>query len=154
MTPAVNLLKKHKIDFNLHRYKHDTKHPSYGLEAAEKLDLDPDRVFKTLVVQLDGGELVVAILPVTRSLIMKETARVFQVKNAAMADAANVQRTTGYLLGGVSPLAQKKALRTVIDESAFTYDTIFVSGGRRGVEIELTPDDLLRMCRGVSAAIC
>lgn len=154
MTPAINFLKKNKIRFNLHRYKHDAKHPSYGLEAAEKLGLNPNQVFKTLVVQLDGDELVVAILPVNKTLNMKETARIFKVKKVAMADAKQVQSTTGYVLGGVSPLAQKKALQTVVDSTAFNFTEIFVSAGRRGVEIELDPTDLLRLCNGVSESIC
>ena len=154
MTPAINSLKKNKINFTLHRYKHDAKHPSYGLEAAEKLGLSPTQVFKTLVVQLDGDELAVAILPVNETLNMKEVARIFHVKKVSMADAKQVQSTTGYVLGGVSPLAQKKALQTVIDSSALDNETIFVSGGRRGVEIELDPADLLRMCNGISESIC
>lgn len=153
MTPAINYLKKNKIKFNLHRYKHDAKHPSYGLEAAEKLGLNPDQVFKTLVVQLDGDELAVAIIPVTKTLNMKEMARLYQVKKVGMADARQVQSTTGYVLGGVSPLAQKKALRTVLDSAADDYATIFVSGGRRGIEIELPPADLLRLCNGISDSI-
>jgi len=154
MTPAINLLKKQKISFELHKYKHDAKHPSYGTEAAEKLDLDPNRVFKTLVVQIDNDELVVAILPVTRTLNLKEAARSFNVKSAVMADARRVQNTTGYVLGGVSPLAQKKPLRTVIDASAFEFDSIFVSGGRRGIEIEIAPADLQQLCSGTSDSIC
>lgn len=154
MTPAINYLKKNKISFNLLRYKHDAKHQSYGLEASEKLGLNPNQVFKTLVVQLDGDELAVAILPVNKTLNMKETARIFKVKKVAMADARQVQSTTGYVLGGVSPLAQKKTLRTVIDSTAFDFSEIFVSAGRRGVEIELDPTDLLRLCTGVSESIC
>jgi len=154
MTPAVNLLKSKRIPFTLHRYKHDAKHPSYGLEAAEKLGLDPDRVFKTLVVQLDGGELAVALIPVNRTLNLKEAARAFHVKKVAMADAKQVQSATGYILGGVSPLAQKKALRTLIDTSAFSFESIYVSGGRRGVEIEVAPADLQSLCGGESDSIC
>ncbi|MCG6930817.1 MAG: Cys-tRNA(Pro) deacylase [Desulfofustis sp.] len=154
MTPAVNLLKRNRISFTLHRYTHDANHPSFGLEAAEKLGVNPERVFKTLVVQLDGNDLAVAVLPVSRTLNMKEMARVFQVKKVAMAEAGPVQNTTGYVLGGVSPLAQKKALPTVVDSSAFGFTTIFISGGRRGVEIELDPADMLRLCNAVSESIC
>lgn len=154
MTPAINFLKKNKIRFTLHRYKHDAKHPSYGLEAAEKLELNQNQVFKTLVVKLDDNELAVAILPVNKTLNMKEAARIFKAKKVAMADAKQVQSTTGYVLGGVSPLAQKKALRTVVDSTAFDCAEIFVSAGRRGVEIELDPADLLRLCNAVSEPIC
>jgi len=154
MTPAVNLLKNKRIPYTLHRYKHDAKHPSYGLEASEKLGLDPDRVFKTLVIQLDDRELAVALVPVNRTLNLKEAARAFHVKKVVMADAKQVQSTTGYILGGVSPLAQKKALRTLMDTSAFSFESIFVSGGRRGVEIELAPQDLQHLCESISDSVC
>ena len=153
MTPAVNYLKKNKIKFTLHRYQHDPDHPSYGLEAAEKLNLDPNRVFKTLVVQIEGKELVVAVVPVNKQLNLKLLARVLKVKKIAMADGKAVESATGYILGGVSPLAQKKRLRTVIDEAAAACPTIMVSGGRRGLEIELGPDDLIRACGAATASI-
>ena len=154
MTPAVNYLKKHKVAFRLHKYSHDPKHQSYGLEAAEKLALDPQRVFKTLVVQLDDRELVVAILPVVTQLNLKLLARQCAAKKATLADARAVAASTGYVLGGVSPLAQRKHLRTVIDSSADKHETIFVSGGRRGLEIEINPHDLLEQCGAVLAEIC
>jgi Cys-tRNA(Pro)/Cys-tRNA(Cys) deacylase len=153
MTPAVNFLKKRKIDYVLHRYQHDPDHPSYGLEAAEKLNLDPNRIFKTLVVQIDRGELVVAAVPVDRQLNLKALGRVLKVKKLAMADAKAVESTTGYVLGGVSPLAQRKRLRTVVDESAAGWPTILVSGGRRGLEIELAPADLIALCGAHTASI-
>jgi Cys-tRNA(Pro)/Cys-tRNA(Cys) deacylase len=145
MTPAVTFLKKKKIAFTLHRYEHDPAHPSFGLEAAEKLGIEPDRVFKTLVVQTDAGELVVAVVPVSRQLNLKALGRLLGVKKLGMADGAAVQSATGYILGGVSPLAQKKRLQTVVDEAAVQYRTILFSGGRRGVEIELNPDDLIAL---------
>ena len=154
MTPAVNYLKKHKVAFRLHKYSHDPKHQSYGLEAAEKLALDPQRVFKTLVVQLDDRELAVAILPVVTQLNLKLLARQCGAKKAALADARAVAASTGYVLGGVSPLAQKKRLRTIIDSSAVKHETIFVSGGRRGLEIEISPHDLLEQCAAIMAQIC
>lgn len=153
MTPAINDLKKRKIAFTLHKYIHGPAHQSYGLEAAEKLNLDPERVLKTLVVQLDTDELGVAIVPVTRQLNMKALAKFFGVKKIFMAEATLVEKSTGYVLGGVSPLAQKKRLKTVLDSSAEKYQTIFVSGGRRGLEIELEPTDLLRLTGAATAAV-
>ncbi|MFT4807737.1 MAG: Cys-tRNA(Pro)/Cys-tRNA(Cys) deacylase [Paraglaciecola sp.] len=142
MTPAVNSAKNAKIDYTVHQYEHDSGNSSYGLEAAEKLALSPERVFKTLVVKLDARQLVVAILPVNSMLSMKRVAKACGARKAEMADKAEVQRSTGYVLGGVSPLGQKKALKTVIELSAQQYATIYVSGGRRGLEIELNALDL------------
>jgi Cys-tRNA(Pro)/Cys-tRNA(Cys) deacylase len=142
MTPAINSAKNAKIDYTVHQYEHDSGNSSYGLEAAEKLALSPERVFKTLVVKLDARQLVVAILPVNSMLSMKRVAKACGARKAEMADKAEVQRSTGYVLGGVSPLGQKKALKTVIELSAQQYATIYVSGGRRGLEIELNALDL------------
>ena len=142
MTPAVNSAKKAKIEFNLHQYQHASGHASYGLEAAEKLAVEAERVFKTLVVKLDAMQLGVAILPVNSMLSMKSVAKACGARKAEMADKVEVQRSTGYVLGGVSPLGQKKYLKTVIDQSAQEYPTIYVSGGRRGLEIELNALDL------------
>ncbi|WP_339721361.1 Cys-tRNA(Pro) deacylase [uncultured Paraglaciecola sp.] len=142
MTPAVNSAKKAKIEFKVHQYDHDNGHTSFGLEAAEKLLVEAERVFKTLVVKLDGQQLVVAILPVSTLLSMKAVAKACGGRKAEMADKLEVQRSTGYVLGGVSPLGQKKSLKTVIDQSAQDYATIYVSGGRRGLEIELNALDL------------
>lgn len=153
MTPAINLLKKKKINYQIHSYEHDPRAASYGLEAAEKLALDPARVFKTLLVQTEAKELLVAILPVKNSLNLKQLASAAKVKKLEMADPQQAQRTTGYLLGGISPLGQKKALRTFVDQSATDFATIFVSAGRRGLEIELQADDLLQLTAGVSAEI-
>lgn len=144
MTPAINAAKKAKILFTIHEYAHDPTCASYGLEAAEKLNIAPDRVFKTLVVDL-GGELVVAIVPVDAMLGLKNIAKAAGAKKASMADTALVERSTGYVLGGVSPLGQKKRLRTFIDASALAHPTIHVSAGRRGLEIELAPNDLARL---------
>jgi len=126
MTPALDLLKKVRAEHRIHSYEHDPKAASYGLEAAEKLSLDPAQVFKTLLASSEKGELLVAVVPVVGSLDLK-----------AMADPAAAQRSTGYLLGGISPLGQKKRLRTFIDETAQPFATIFVSAGRRGLEVEL-----------------
>lgn len=153
MTPAINLLKKKKINYQIHSYEHDPRAASYGLEAAEKLALDPARVFKTLLVQTEAKELLVAILPVKNSLNLKQLASAAKVKKLEMADPQQAQRTTGYLLGGISPLGQKKALRTFVDQSAADFATIFVSAGRRGLEIELQAGDLLQLTAGMSAEI-
>lgn len=150
MTPAINAAKKAKIAFTVHEYAHDPACASYGLEAAEKLNIDPARVFKTLVADL-GGELVVAIIPVEAMLGLKNLAKAAGSKKAAMADKALVERTTGYVLGGVSPLGQKKRLRTFIDASAQSLPTMHVSAGRRGLEIELAPADLMRLTGGTFA---
>lgn len=142
MTPAINLLKKLKLAHTVHEYHHDSNAESYGLEAAEKLNIDAKRVFKTLVVQLDGKELAVGIIPVEEKLSMKLIAKSAKAKKAVMADPALVEKTTGYVLGGVSPLGQKKRLKTFIDDSAEGFNSIFVSAGKRGLDIELTPKDL------------
>ena len=149
MTPAVNLLKKQKVSHTVHTYEHDPSSTSYGLEAAEKLAIAPERGFKTLVITLNTGDLAVAILPVSAKLNMKQAARALGAKKAAMAGPAEVERATGYVLGGVSPVGQKKLLATAIDESARQYATLFVSAGRRGLELELAPEDLRALTRGV-----
>lgn len=148
MTPAVELAKKAGIAFELHQYEHDSDHASYGEEAAEKLGVDPARVFKTLVISLDGRRLAVAVVPVCSRLDLKAAAKALGGKRAAMAEAAAVERATGYVLGGVSPLGQKRRLATLIDHSALELETLFVSAGRRGLEIELAPDDLCRLLDG------
>ncbi|MDO9521244.1 MAG: Cys-tRNA(Pro) deacylase [Pseudohongiella sp.] len=148
MTPAVNIARKAGIKHVIHEYSHDTAHESYGLEAAEKMGVAPERVFKTLVVALESKELIVGVVPVSATLNMKQIAKAAGAKKAAMAAAADVQRSSGYVLGGVSPLGQKKSLRTFIDESATRFTTIFVSAGKRGLEIELAPSDLAALTRG------
>ena len=154
MTPAINLAKKKKIAHQIHEYTHDADSESYGLEAAEKMGVDVASVFKTLVVQLDGKELAVGILPVSDLLSMKLIAKAAGAKKAVMATPADVERSTGYVLGGVSPLGQKKRLKTVLDASAEQLSTIYVSAGRRGLEIELSPDDLLKLVGGSLAELC
>lgn len=142
MTPAIQLARARGITFEVHEYAHDPGAESYGLEAADKLGLDPARVFKTLVVALDGRALAVGLVPVAAMLSLKAIARVAGAKKATMAPAPDVERATGYVLGGVSPLGQKKRLKTFIDASARSFDTLYVSAGRRGLEIELSPTDL------------
>lgn len=142
MTPAINIAKKARIDFKTHSYTHDKDAPSYGEEAAEKLGLSLERVFKTLVVEDEERHLAVAVVPVAGQLDLKAVAAALKVKKVKMAAPDAVERSSGYVLGGVSPLGQKKRLRTLIDTSARHHATIFVSAGRRGLEIELSADDL------------
>jgi len=153
MTPAIDLLKKSKADFRVHAYEHDPKTASYGLEAAEKLGLDATRVFKTLLVCSEKNELLVAVVPVVGSLDLKALAQAAKVKKVDMADPAAAQRATGYLLGGISPLGQKKRLRTFIDNSAQALPSIYVSAGRRGLEVELTAQVLAERTSAEFAAI-
>ena len=153
MTPAVNAARKAKINYQVHEYVHAPASASYGMEAVEKLDLPADRVFKTLVVKVDNEEMVVGVLPVSCMLSMKSLAKAIGAKKAAMAAPADVERVTGYVLGGVSPLGQKKRLRTVIDSSAQSFPTIYVSAGRRGLQLELNPQDLQKLTKAVFAAI-
>ena len=142
MTPAVVAAERAGIPFTLHEYEHDPKAASYGLEAAEKTGVDPARVFKTLVVSQDG-KLSVAIVPVAAQLDLRALG-----KRAVLADGAAAERATGYVLGGISPLGQRKSLPTLLDESALAFPTVYVSAGRRGLELELAPDDLLALTNG------
>jgi Cys-tRNA(Pro)/Cys-tRNA(Cys) deacylase len=139
MTPAVALLDRERVPYLLHEYDHDPAHPSYGLEAAEKLGLDPGRVYKTLVAEVDG-KLVCAVLPVERQLDLRSLG-----KRARLAQAADAERATGYVVGGISPLGQRRRLPTLVDESALLHETVHVSAGRRGLELELDPRDLVRL---------
>ena len=143
-TPATVALERAGIAFTVHAYDHDPRSASYGLEAADALGLDPDAVFKTLLADVDG-ELVVAVVPVSGQLDLKALASVLGGKRAAMADPAVAERTTGYVVGGISPIGQRKRLRTVVDETATTEPAVYVSGGRRGVDLGLDPADLVRV---------
>lgn len=154
MTPGINLAKRHKITHKVHEYAHDSSSESYGLEAAEKLNVPTDKVFKTLVVSLDKERLAVGVIPVSSMLSMKLIAKAAGAKKATMAAQSDVERSTGYVLGGVSPLGQKKQLQTIIDASSKNHSTIYVSAGRRGLEIELSPEDLGKLVNGVFAEIC
>lgn len=154
MTPGINAAKKHNVSHNVHEYSHDSACSSYGLEAAEKLGVPEEQVFKTLVVKLDARELAVAVLPVSSMLSMKHMAKACNAKKAAMANPTEVERSTGYILGGVSPLGQKKRLKTIIDSSATKHSTIFISAGRRGLEIELNPEDLKKLLNGLFSPLC
>lgn len=148
MTPAINTAKRAHISFQIHEYEHDPTSASYGEEAAIKLGIDSNRVFKTLIVALENSSLAVAVLPVANQLDLKRFAKAVGTKKAIMADKKVAEKTTGYVLGGVSPLGQKKKLHTVIDTSAKSYATIYVSAGRRGLEIELSADDLSLLTAG------
>jgi len=153
MTPGILAAKKAGVQFTVHEYDHDPSAPSFGMEAAEKLAVPPERVFKTLVVRLDGRELAVAVIPVNSMLSMKAAAKAAGAKKAEMAPQADVERSTGYVLGGVSPLGQKKRLRTFIDVSAEAFETIFVSAGKRGLDMEIAPGDLRAVCGGTFASL-
>ncbi|HDM8223356.1 TPA: Cys-tRNA(Pro) deacylase [Vibrio campbellii] len=156
MTPAINLAKKKKVTHTIHQYEHDPRADSYGLEAAEVLGQDPKKIFKTLLFCLNGEpkNLAVAIIPVDQKLNLKLAAKAAKGKKADMADPEIAQKTTGYVVGGISPLGQKKALPTFLHESATEQDTICVSAGKRGLEIELAPKDLLSLTRGQFAPLC
>ncbi|MDO7927665.1 Cys-tRNA(Pro) deacylase [Pseudomonas sp. KFB-139] len=153
MTPALDLLKKVRAEHRIHSYEHDPKAASYGLEAAEKLGLEAARVFKTLLASTEKGELLVAVVPVAGTLDLKALASAAAAKKTEMADPAAAQRATGYLLGGISPLGQKKRLRTFIDHTAQPFETIYVSAGRRGLEVELSAAVLAEHTKAVFAAI-
>ncbi|ODU64655.1 MAG: aminoacyl-tRNA deacylase [Micrococcales bacterium 70-64] len=151
-SPATVALTAAGIPFTPHEYAHDPGNTNFGLEAAEVLGVDPDQVFKTLMADVDG-RLVVAIVPVSGKLDLKALAAAVGGKRAEMADPRLAEKRTGYVVGGISPLGQKNAHATVLDETAELYDTVFVSGGRRGFDIELSPGDLVRATRAAVAAI-
>lgn len=142
MTPAIELLKKQKIPFEVLSYEHDTGNSQYGLEAVEKLNLDSAQVYKTLVLETHERQLIVAVTPVSQQVNLKQLAKLCGAKKVAMAAPQKVQASTGYILGGVSPLGQKKRLATFIHSSASLFDTIYVSAGKRGLEIALSPTNL------------
>jgi len=153
-TPATAILVRERVSHTLHSYAHDPRQSvaGYGREAAEALGVAPERVFKTLLTEVDGA-LAVGIVPVSTSLNLKALAAALRGKRARMADVAVAQRATGYVAGGMSPLGQRTRLPTVLDSSATRYDTVFCSAGRRGLEIELAAADLLRLTDGTLAAI-
>ena len=151
-TPAFVALHRAHVRFTAHSYVHDPRAESFGMEAAAALGVEPGRVFKTLMAVVDD-ELCVGIVPVMGSLDLKALADALGGKRAQMADTAQAQRATGYVIGGISPFGQKKAHRTAIDRSSAQWPTIFVSGGRRGLEAELAPDDLVRVTRAAVARI-
>lgn len=150
-TPALVALEQAGVAHTVHPYDHDAgSGVGYGLEAAQVLGLDPGQVFKTLLAEVDG-RLVVAVVPVAGKLDLKALAAAVGGKRAAMADPAAAERATGYVVGGISPLGQKAALPTVIDETVWLYDAVYVSGGRRGLDVGLSPEDLIRLTGAVVA---
>ena len=148
MTPAINCAKKAGIVYKVHSYTHDPLCDSYGAEAAEKLGIAAEQVFKTLIVLIDSKFMATAVIPVTSMLSMKQIAKAAGGKRAEMANGSDVERSSGYILGGVSPMGQKKRLKTFIDVSAENFTTIYVSAGRRGLEIELSANDLKLLTSG------
>lgn len=151
-TPATVALTRAAVPFSVHAYDHDPGTASFGREAAEALELPPDRVFKTLLTRVDGA-LTVAVVPVSGQLDLKALAAVLGGKRAELADAADAERVTGYVVGGISPLGQRRALPTVVDATAFDGDTVYVSGGRRGLDLGLAPGELVRLTRATVAAV-
>lgn len=153
MTPAILLARKSGVPHEVLSYQHDPRAASYGLEAADALKLHPDSVFKTLVVDVEGVGLVCAVVPVSGMLDLKAVADAVGGRRAKMAEQQAAERATGYVVGGISPLAQKKALPLVLDETAILHERIHVSAGRRGLEIAIAADDLLRLTQGRLAPI-
>ena len=152
MTPATKLLKANKVDFSIHEYEHDANAKSFGLEAAEKLNLRVEEVFKTLLVT-DEKNYFVAILPVHYQLNLKKVAQAVGAKKLKMSDPKDAERLTGYLVGGISPVGQKKRLKTVIDQSAVQLEKLYVSGGKRGLDIGLKPQDLAKVLSATFADV-
>ncbi len=151
-TPATAAVVRAKLEHRIHEYRHDPAAPSYGLEAAERLGVDPAAVFKTLVAEVDG-RLVVAVVPVAARLDLKALATAAGGRKAVMADTADAERATGYVVGGISPLGHRKRLPVFLDESMCDRTTVFVSAGRRGLELELTPADLAALSGGAFAPL-
>ncbi|HEX2973981.1 MAG TPA: Cys-tRNA(Pro) deacylase [Tepidisphaeraceae bacterium] len=153
MTPAVQAAQRAKIAFTLHEYAHDAAAESFGLEAAAALHVDPLQIFKTLIAQTEDAGLAIGIVPVAARLNLKALATAVGAKKADLADPAIAQRATGYVVGGISPLGTRKRLPTVLDQSALSFPTIYVSAGRRGLQIQLSPQDLIRLTRATTAPI-
>lgn len=151
-TTATIALERAKIPFSLHEYAHDSRHDSYGLEASQALGVPPQRVFKTLVAEVDGS-LTVGVLPVNRQLDLKALAAAAGGKKAVMAEVSAAERATGFVAGGISPVGQRRRLPVVVDESALALGTMFCSAGRRGLEIEIAPADLIKAAGAKVAAI-
>lgn len=156
MTPAVLLMRQSNHPFKLHEYEHDPAVNAYGLEAVQALKVAAERVFKTLLVMLDSDpkQMAVAVIPVAYQLDVKALARALGAKKAELAAARQAERVTGYLVGGISPLGQKKRLPMALDESALDFETIYISAGRRGLEIELAPDCLIKICSADAVSLC
>ncbi len=153
MTPAIQYAKKANIYYTLHHYDHSSSCEQYGQEAVEKLRISSNRMLKTLVIVLNGVKYAIAVLPVSMQLDFKAAAAVFGVKKVKLADEKEAMRSTGYIIGGISPLGQKRKLATIIDKSALNYETIYISAGRRGLVMELNPMDLQVLTKGKFAFI-
>ncbi len=155
MTPAINAAKKGKVKYAIHEYSHDPSAASYGEEAADALGMEYGRVFKTLLVEINGDnrKLAVGVVPVSGQLDLKAMASALKAKKVSMANPADAERATGYVVGGISPLGQKKRLPMVIDSSAESYDAICMSAGRRGLEIEMSAADLMKLTGAILAPI-
>jgi len=151
-TPATVALARAGVRFTEHPYDHDASGSSYGTQAAVALGLPPDQVFKTLIVSVDG-RLTVGVVPVSGHLDLKAVAAAVGGKRAAMADPVDAERATGYVVGGISPVGQRRLHPTVLDRSALSFETVYVSGGRRGLDVGLSPGDLARVTRAVVAAV-
>ncbi|WP_280313937.1 Cys-tRNA(Pro) deacylase [Nocardia wallacei] len=156
-TPAIRALTRARVTHRVHAYTHDPRSDSYGAEAvvalADRVGVAAAQIFKTLVLELSTGGLAVAVLPVPRTLALKAAAAALGAPKAVLADRAKAERATGYVLGGISPLGQKRALPTVLDDSALRWDRVLCSAGKRGLEIELAPADLIRLTGAVTAAV-
>jgi len=151
-TPATIALARAGVDFELHPYDHATGAPSYGREAADALGLDPDRVFKTLVARVDG-RLTVAVVPVSGALDLKALAAAAGGKRAVLAEPADAERATGYVVGGISPLGSRTRLPVLVDASVLDLDRVWVSAGRRGLQVSLAPRDLLALTGATTAPL-
>lgn len=152
MTPAVVALREAGVAFTVHEYAHDQRAESFGVEAATELGLDPDRVYKTLLANVDG-RLVVAVVPVSGKLDLKALARALSASKAVMADVKEAERATGYVAGGISPFGQKRAHQAVVDETVELWETVYVSGGRRGLDVEIAPRDLVEVTGAITADV-
>ena len=155
-TPATSLLSRHGVEFAVHEFTHAPGERNYGLVAAESLDIDAARVFKTLLAKVDGSiapGVAVGIVPVSGQLSLKELAQSLGAKRAEMCDPVVAERLTGYVVGGISPFGQKKRLPTAIDDGCRSHETIFVSGGKRGLEIEIAPDALITVLNAIVGRI-
>ena len=154
MTPAITLLDEQGIPYSLHSYEHDPSVDSYGDEAVAQLGVEANRVFKTLLVECSDGRKAVAVIPVEQRLQLKRVAKHLRAKKAKMADTDSISRTTGYIAGGMSPIGQTQTLPTFLDSSARQFETIFVSAGKRGLEVELSADALVLACSAELIELC